>query len=123
MSPEETRAYFIQYINICNLALRHNKDVAPYKQIVEFGNKVLEGKNIIAKVYANNVDRPVDCYTIRLNDGAFDVVSHDLEDGVFEWNLRESYLENVVKNSHSYIAHPEKLKWDWLKSRIGICQE
>ena len=120
MNPEETRAYFIQYINICNLALRHNKDVVPYKQIVELGSKVFEGKNIIVKVYAENVNRPVDCYTIRLNDGTFDVVAYDPQDGAFEWNLRENYLENVVKNSHRYIARPEKLEWDWLKSRMGL---
>ncbi|MDT7043731.1 hypothetical protein [Candidatus Nitronereus thalassa] len=123
MNSQETRTFFIKYINTCNLALRRHKDGLPYKQIIELGNKVLGGKNVIAKIYVDDLNQPVDAYTVRFNDGTIDVVSYDEEEAEHEWNLRESYIETVVQNSDDYIAHPEKLEWDWLKSRLQIGNE
>jgi hypothetical protein len=120
MNSQETRSFFIQYINTCNLALSRHKDTMPYKQILELGEKILGGKNIAVEVYEEDPNRPVDLYTIRLNDGNFDVVAYEKQDVAMEWKVKEAYLEKVVKNSQDYIAHPEKLEWEWLKSRIGL---
>jgi hypothetical protein len=34
--------------------------------------------------------------------------------------LGRRYMEDVVAHRAEYIRHPEKLDWDWLKSRIGM---
>jgi hypothetical protein len=120
MDSQDTRSFFLQYINTCNIALSRHKDTLPYKQILDLGEKFLGGKNIAVEVYGEDPDRPVDLYTIRLNNGNFDVVAYDKQEVAMKWKVKETYLEKVVKNSHDYIAHPEKLEWDWLKSRIGF---
>lgn len=120
MNSQETRSYFIQYINTCNIALARHKETIPYKQILELGEKIIGGKNIGVEVYGEDPDRPVDLYTIRLNNGNFDVVAFDKQNAAMEWKVKESYLAKVVSHSDEYIAHPERLEWDWLKSRIGF---
>lgn len=122
MNSEETRSLFIQYINTCNLALSRHKEALPYKQILELGEKMLGGKNIAVEVYDKDPNHPVDLYTIRLNDGNFDVVAYEKQEAAMEWKVKEAYLKKVVEHSQDYIAHPEKLEWDWLKSRIGLRQ-
>jgi hypothetical protein len=120
MYSEETRTFFIQYINTCNIALSRHKDSPPYKQILALSEKFLGNKPITVEVYGDDPDRPIDLYTIKLNNGAFDVVSYDKQEAAMEWKVKDSYLKTVVENSQHYIAHPEMLEWEWLKSRIGF---
>ena len=122
MNSQETRSLFIQYINTCNIALSRHKDTLPYKQILELGEKFVGGKNIAVEVYRDDPHRPVDLYTIRLNDGNLDVVAYEKQDVAMEWKVKETYLKKVVENSAEFIAHPERLEWEWLKSRIGLRQ-
>ncbi|WP_447968129.1 hypothetical protein [Nitrospira sp. M1] len=120
MTQEDTKSLFLQFINTFNVALTKHKDTIVYKQILELGDAILGDKRIGVEVYSDNVAMPLAYYTIRLNAGTFDVVSHHQEKSSLAWKLKDTYLQHVVDHPHDYIEHPEKFEWDWLKSHLGI---
>ena len=81
---------------------------------------MLGDKIIGVEVYREDGSIPIDHYTIRLNAGSFDVVSHEQEESELVWKLKDTYLQHVIDNPHDYVDHPEKFEWDWLKSYLGI---
>ena len=120
MTQEDTKSLFLQYINTFNVALTKHRETIIYKQILELGEKMLGDKIIGVEVYSQNPSEPIAHYTIRLNAGTFDVVSHRKEESELVWRLKDTYLQHVVDNPHDYVEHPEKFEWDWLKSRLGL---
>ncbi len=120
MTLDDTKSLFLQYINTLNVSLSKHKGTLVYKQILELGEKMLGDKTIGVEVYSDDPSNPIDFYTIRLNAGTFDVVSHEQEDSELVWKLKDTYLQHVIDNPHEYVEHPEKFEWDWLKSRLGI---
>ncbi len=120
MTQEDTKSLFLQYINTFNVSLTKHKETVIYKQILELGEKMLGDKIIGVEVYSDDASIPIDHYTIRLNAGTFDVVSHEQEESELVWKLKDTYLQNVIDNPHEYVDHPEKFEWDWLKSHLGI---
>ena len=120
MDSQSIKSYFLQYLNICNMALTRHKEAFPYKQILEIGESTLGGKNIVIAVLADDSKSVAAYYTIRFSGGTFDVVAHQKEEAEMDWTVKESYLKKVVESPGDYIAHPEKLEWEWLKSRLNI---
>lgn len=120
MDPQITKSYFLQYLNICNMALIRHKDTFPYKQFLEIGETTLGGKNIGIVVLSEDSETVIGQYTIRLSGGTFDVVAHEKEDSEFDWTVKENYLKKIVDSPNDYITHPEKLEWEWLKSRLEL---
>ncbi len=123
MDNELAKSYFLQYLNICNLALNKHKEAFPYKQILEIGESVLGGKNIKISVVPDDSGLTITHYTVRFNGGTFDVVTDETEVSEMDWTLKESYLKKVVTSPADYINHPEKIEWEWLKDRLNIGQE
>jgi len=120
MTQEDTKSLFLQFINTFNVALTKHKETIVYKQMLELGEKILGNKIIGVEVYSEDESSSVAYYTIRLNAGTFDVVSHKQEKSELVWKLKDTYLQHVVDNPHDYVEHPEKFEWDWLKSYIGM---
>ena len=120
MDPQIIRSYFLQYLNICNMALNRHKDDFPYKQMLEIGESALGGKNIGIAVLADDSNLVTAYFTVRLSRTTFDVVAHQKEEAEMDWTVKESYVKKVVESPGDYIAHPEKLEWEWLKSRLNI---
>ncbi|GJL63299.1 MAG: hypothetical protein NPIRA04_19530 [Nitrospirales bacterium] len=120
MTKNDTKSLFLQYINTFNVGLTKHKDEIVYKQILELGEKILGDKLISVEVHSEDASNPVDYFTIRLNAGTFDVVSHEQEESELVWKLKDTYLQHVVDNPHDYVEHPEKFEWDWLKSYLGM---
>ena len=120
MESQLTRSFFLQYLNICNLALNKHREAFPYKQILEIGESLLGGKNIKISVVSDDSSLTKTHFTVRFNGGTFDVVADETEEPEMEWALKENYLKKVVENPADYIAHPEKIEWEWLKDRLSI---
>ena len=120
MEHKLTKSYFLQYLNICNLALNKHKAVFPYKQILEIGEAVLGGKNIKISIVPGDSSLTNTHFMVRFNGGTFDVVADETEEHEFEWALKEIYLKKVVESPAEYIDHPEKIEWEWLKDRLSI---
>ncbi len=122
-SQSELMSLFLRYLNICNLALREHREQFPYKQIVELGERALGGRNIGVGIYEEDPETIIEYCTVRFSDGTFDVVEHGEKNVELEWTVKRTYMEHVANHSDQYIDAPEKLEWDWLKSRLGIGEE
>ena len=120
MTALESKSLFLNFLNICNLALRAHKDEFLYRQMLDAAERILGGKNIGVAVIENDSNVPSAYFTLRFENGTFDVVEQDKKDPETEWRLQRSYLERVVEQSSEYVSHPEKLEWDWLKTKLGL---
>lgn len=121
MTALDSKTVFLNFLNICNLALRAHKKVEfPHRQMLDAAERVIGGKNIGVAVTEENSTMPSSYFTLRFQDGVFDVVAQDKQQPDTEWQLDRAYLERTVEHSSQYVDHPEKLEWDWLKSKLGL---
>jgi hypothetical protein len=110
---EEYERVLHQYLEVCNLALEHNKNKFPYKKI--WGARVKafpDGIKVEAIIYH---DRPQVALPLNL--------THDMKIEIMEkpviplertWAFSYQHLKRVVDNSQNYIENPARLDWGWL---------
>jgi hypothetical protein len=106
---------FQQYIEICNAALRANKDRFPFKQILTAAqNQQNRPKNIEVAIVQ---DKPKAAYVIQMEADKISGKPHAAcSDCTCEgqWRVTRTYLEDVIKNPEAYISNPAKIDWAWL---------
>lgn len=105
---------FTKYLEICNRALKENKDRFPFKQILGAAQSRSEKRKIKVCVIGNGANTK---YLINIHDNEIhaSIYNHNDEkhySGL--WNADQSYLEDVVNNPEDYIHNPAKLNWDWM---------
>ncbi|MEZ4278686.1 MAG: hypothetical protein R3F21_03580 [Myxococcota bacterium] len=122
MTEQSTTPLFAEALDVMNAALARHKDAAPYKQMLGLSEKLIGGRNIGVSIYDQASDRPIDACTVTFEEERFQLVSDGQREPGPEitWKVSREYLEKVVENREDYLAHPAKLDWDWLKSRMGI---
>ncbi len=120
MTALDSKSLFLNFLNICNLALRTHKDQFLYRQMLEVAERAIGEKTIGMAVMEEGSESPSAYFTLRFQDGTFDVLEHGKSQPDIEWTLERTYLERVVENSSEYVDHPEKLEWDWLKTKLGL---
>lgn len=112
---------FIGFLDVCNQALESNKETFPYRQMLAASQKVFGDRNIAIRIYEDDdLNCPAGTLTIRLHGDRFEPVTEGERDAAFHLKVKRSYLDRVVQNRKDYIRHPEKLDWEWLKSRFGL---
>lgn len=118
---EEDRTRVVQALNVMNSAIDAHRDDFPYKQILELSEKLLGDETIGMAVYADDASAPFDHYTVRFADGRFELLGQGKKgEPRITWKVSRDYLGDVVRDADTYIAHPEKLDLDWLKSRLSL---
>ncbi len=105
---------FKKYLEICNTALRANKDRFPYKQVLGAAQNSQKGRTIAVNIVD---DTPQESYIIKLQNDRIsgnseNLANQDTCDG--KWNIRKSYLEMVVNDPDAYIKNPAKIDWEWM---------
>lgn len=120
MTLEETRTLFIGFLDVCNTALRANKNSFPYKQILPMSKKVFGDRNVGFIVYDDDPDIPTAYFTIRFVDDRIEPLGEGKWHPDYALKVKSDYMERVVRNRKDYIDHPARLDWDWLKSRLSI---
>lgn len=115
-----TETLFLEYLNTLNQALDAHREEAPYKQLIDLGQKLMDDKKIGIAIYKSDPSSPHDFYTVKFTDGRLAFVSHGKEAPDHSWKVKESFMQDVVKDKQTYIQNPAKLDWDWLRSRLGI---
>jgi len=120
MPKFETNALFMQAINVINRSLDAHKDEMPYKQILALSGKLLDDKKIGVAVYENNPNEPFDYYTVEFRQGRLEYVDRGKHEPDVSWTVAREYLQKIVDDPEPYVEHPEKLDWEWIKSRVGI---
>lgn len=114
-----TNTLFTQYINIVNQAIGENRDRFPYAQALTAAEKMMGDKSINVAVYDQDPDQPHDYFTIKLDDGTFDLEQHGKGDGDVLWSVPNDHLKEVVDNPEPYLEEPAKLDLDWLQKRVS----
>jgi len=115
-----TASLLVGFLGVCNEALAKNREVFPYKQLFGLYEKLFAGRDVHVTIYEDDPAEEIGQVTIRYVDGRYEPVSSDSQLPVFRVKLKRSYMEQVVANPDQYTSHPERLDWDWLKSRLGI---
>lgn len=109
-----------EYLDVCNAASEAHRHSVIYKPIIAAYDSVFANRQVGVDVYESNPDEIETTITIRLENGRFEPVPETEAHPAFHMKLSRHYMEDVVAHRDEYIRHPEKLDWDWLKSRMGL---
>jgi CBS domain-containing protein len=115
-----TASLLVGFLGVCNESLAKNRDTFPYKHVFGLYEKLFADRDVHVTIYEDDPGKEIGPVTIRYVDGRYEPVSGESQSPGFRVKLKRSYMEQVVANPEQYIEHPEKLDWDWLKSRIGF---
>jgi len=108
------------YLTVCNAALVANKESFVYKQLISLSGFVFSGRNFAALLYDDDPDLPDGVFTVRFTGDQLELIAEGKRDVVFSCKMQRSYLKHVAENRQDYVEHPEKLDWQWLRSRLGF---
>ncbi len=115
-----TASLLVGYLGVCNEALARNRESFPYKQLLAIYEKLFAGRDLGVRVYADDPADEIAHVTVRYINGRYEPVASGNGNKTFRVKLKKSYMEKVVANRGDYVRHPEKLDWDWLRSRVGM---
>ena len=122
--PKTDLSLLSDYLDVCNAAAEVHRHSLVYNPIIAAYESVFANRLVGLDIYESDPDEIETTVPIRLVDGRFEPVP---ESGIPESNiepsfhlkLKRSYMEDVIAHRQEYIQHPEKLDWDWIKSRFG----
>jgi hypothetical protein len=110
----------LEYLDVCNTALEAHRHSLPYKPLILTYDKIFANRQVAIDCYREDPQDMEVTFTIRLTNGRFELVPPAEAHPSLHLKLKRHYMEDVVAHRDEYIQHPEKLDWDWLKSRMGI---
>jgi hypothetical protein len=108
------------YLDVCNAAADAHRHSVVYGPIIAAYDSVFANRAVGIDIYDQDPDKIETTIPIRLVHGEFVPVPETGIDPSFHLKLGRHYMEDVVAHRGDYIRHPEKLDWDWIKSRMGI---
>ena len=117
---DATTMLVVEYLDVCNTALEANRNTFPYRQLFAVYGKIFSGKHVGCLIFEDDPGKIEFSVTIQMTDGQFEPVPETEAHPSFNLKIKRSYMEGVVRHRQEYIDHPEKLDWDWLKSRLGM---
>lgn len=110
---DEYERIFEQYLDVCNQALKRNKNRFPFKEIWKARVKSL-GKNSVLQCAVYD-DRPKVVYSLKLTeDMEIKIIKKEVVAQEDVWPFKIGYLKHVIDNPEEYIEHPANLDWGWL---------
>jgi len=110
----------LDYLDVCNTALEEHRHALPYKPLILAYDRIFANRQVGVDIYGEHPDDVETTLTIRLREGFFERVPDSAAHPSFHMKLKRQYMEDVVAHRKEYIQHPEKLDWDWMKSRMGL---
>ncbi len=117
-TTEEYARIFERYLDICNQALKKNKDTFPYMEI--WGARWKNVKPDTVFQCAIYDDRPKIIYTLQLTKNmTLKILKKSHAPPEDAWPFKYSYLKHVVDNPGNYIDNPANLDWGWLTDIFG----
>lgn len=108
------------YLDVCNAAADEHRQSLVYRPLIAAFDSVFSGRQVGIDIYDNDTDQIETTIIIYREDGEFVSVREADAHPSFHLKLGRQYMEDVVSHRDEYIRHPEKLNWDWIKSRVGI---
>jgi hypothetical protein len=110
----------IDYLDVCNAAAEVHRHSLVYGPIIAAYDSIFANRQVAIDIYDRDPDEVESTETIRLVNGEFVTVPENDAPPSFHLKLSRRYMEDVVAHRDEYIQHPEKLDWDWVKSRVGM---
>jgi hypothetical protein len=110
----------VEYLEVCNAAAEVHRHSLVYGPIIAAYDSVFANRQVAIDTYDRHPDEVENTATIRLVNGEFVTVPENEAHPSFHLKLGRRYMEDVVAHRDEYIQHPEKLDWDWMKSRMGM---
>jgi len=107
-----------QYINIANDILRQQKNDFALQGVVALLDRTLGGDDITVQVLDEH-DAPVARFTTRFGEGQFAPVRSGVPATDRQFEVKSTYLKQVVDNAEDYMQHPTRLDWDWLTGQVS----
>ena len=108
------------YLNVCNAAAEEHRHSLVYRPIIAAYDSLFADRAVGIDIYDSDPDEVETTITIRLVNGEFVPAPQADVHPSFHLKLGRPYMEDVVAHRDEYVHHPEKLDWDWIKSRMGI---
>jgi hypothetical protein len=108
------------YLDVCNAAAEVHRHSLVYRPIIAAYDSIFANRQVGIDIYDRHPDDVETTVTIRLVNGQFVIVPEDEADPSLHLKLGRRYMQDVVAHRDEYIQHPEKLDWDWIKSRMGM---
>jgi CBS domain-containing protein len=115
-----TASLLVGFLDVCNKSLARNRESFPYKQLFGLYEKLFAGRNLGVILFEDDPKNEIGHVNVRYTGGRYEPIGGEIDEASFRVKLKRSYMEKVVGNPAEYIEHPEKLDWDWLKSRVGL---
>lgn len=110
---------FKSYINVVNRALAAHKDEAPYKQLLQVGERLTEGKTLGVEIYKTEPREPHHYYALKFINGKLWVTdTHKVATDV-DLKVNDRHLREVVEDPETYVEHPAQLDLSWLRTRLA----
>jgi len=103
---------FMQYLEVCNRAMREHGSRFPYNHIWKSAEEALSGDAAHLTVYD---DLPQRHYAVRLLNKAVHLAPCSATIRKYS-HLKTSYLQHVISHAEDYIAQPTLLNWEWLNA-------
>ncbi len=109
----------LDYLQVCNTAIEKHRDSLVHKAVIAAWDVVFGGRDAGIDI-CDDDDRVETSATIRFVNDVFVPVADPQAEPSFHLKVKRSYMEDVMLHREEYVRHPEKLDWDWLKSRLGM---
>jgi hypothetical protein len=107
---------FTEFLHTINRGLEKNKELPRCKAICRQIEETFGGETFGVVVDMANGGHPVDHFSVRFENGAFQLAGRGKHEENPVWRIPISYLEHVVDGQERYVEHPEELNWNWLDS-------
>lgn len=108
-----------RYFEICNTALKLNKDRFPFKQILGLAAENGAGQKVQMNIIDNlNAEK----YVVYIEDQTIKAEPHvNCTDChcVRKWDVETEYLRSVISEPERYIGNPAKIDWAWMYDQPG----
>lgn len=111
MAPTNYEQLLKQYLDICNKALIENRNIFPYKHLLQ----AITNAPPVSIVLVD--DTPKGLFELSIDDASIhakNIGSSAPTEQVIRMNIRD--LEDAVQNPDEYIKDPTKFDWHWVRN-------
>ncbi|MEE4661947.1 MAG: hypothetical protein V2J89_15870 [Halieaceae bacterium] len=118
-NDEDSYSLFMNALDVTNEAIDKHRDTPVIKQLFSGAEKVLAGRSLGVAVYKTKPDAPYDYFTVRYNNGKFELEERGKGDTDIAWRVSQEYLQDINDNPARYVDNPLLLDTDWIKTRLA----
>ncbi len=101
------------YVDICNRALKLNRNRFPFKQILGAAKQAERGNIVEVEI----TDGGRETFVFEIRNDLITVKPHGECKNCQcsrKWTVSKSYINDVVNTPDLYISNPARINWEWM---------